>query len=393
MPATLLHGAALFLSRLACGSSHGGNEARQRIYVLRGFRVSAGRVRFGPRGTALIAAGCRPAGRLHFALPRQAEPFDGPAHTTADGAGHVLHPRARARAGAAWPPSSSPRTCGTTGPSRSRCCIPSSPARSAPSASSARSSSPPGCSTRTSSPSTTRARPPASSGSPCRSSRASRSATGSGGSGSCRSTRRSGSPREAARALEYAHRHGVIHRDIKPENLLLTADGSTLVADFGIARALGAAEDGLTQTGFAIGTPAYMSPEQAAGDRGLDARTDQYSLAAVLYEMLAGRAALDRGDGAGDDRPAAQRAAAERAGGPPDRTGAGGRGDPEGAGAGGGRPVRQRRRARPGAADRADPGLAARDAAAPTTVARPPRPPRPAAGAFPSPRSPWCSAF
>ena len=93
---------------------------------------------------------------------------------------------------------------------------------------------------------------------------------------------------EAARALEYAHRHGVIHRDIKPENLLLTADGSTLVADFGIARALGAAEDGLTQTGFAIGTPAYMSPEQAAGDRGLDARTDQYSLAAVLYEMLAG---------------------------------------------------------------------------------------------------------
>ena len=93
---------------------------------------------------------------------------------------------------------------------------------------------------------------------------------------------------EAARALEYAHRHGVIHRDIKPENLLLTADGSTLVADFGIARALGAAEDGLTQTGFAIGTPAYMSPEQAAGDRGLDVRTDQYSLAAVLYEMLAG---------------------------------------------------------------------------------------------------------
>jgi eukaryotic-like serine/threonine-protein kinase len=93
---------------------------------------------------------------------------------------------------------------------------------------------------------------------------------------------------EAARALEYAHRHGVMHRDIKPENLLLTADGSTLVADFGIARALGAAEDGLTQTGFAIGTPAYMSPEQAAGDRGLDARTDQYSLAAVLYEMLAG---------------------------------------------------------------------------------------------------------
>jgi TolB-like protein len=93
---------------------------------------------------------------------------------------------------------------------------------------------------------------------------------------------------EAARALDYAHKHGVIHRDIKPENILLTADGSTLVADFGIARALGDVEDGLTQTGFSIGTPAYMSPEQAAGDKGLDPRTDLYSLASVLYETLAG---------------------------------------------------------------------------------------------------------
>jgi eukaryotic-like serine/threonine-protein kinase len=93
---------------------------------------------------------------------------------------------------------------------------------------------------------------------------------------------------EAARALEYAHRHGVIHRDIKPENLLLTSDGSTLVSDFGIARALAGADDRLTETGLAVGTPAYMSPEQAAGDKALDARTDVYSLGAVLYEMLAG---------------------------------------------------------------------------------------------------------
>ncbi|HEU4525939.1 MAG TPA: protein kinase [Gemmatimonadales bacterium] len=93
---------------------------------------------------------------------------------------------------------------------------------------------------------------------------------------------------EAARALEYAHKHGVVHRDIKPENILLTADGSTLVADFGIARALAAEGDRLTETGLAIGTPAYMSPEQAAGDKAIDARTDTYSLGAVLYEMLAG---------------------------------------------------------------------------------------------------------
>jgi eukaryotic-like serine/threonine-protein kinase len=92
---------------------------------------------------------------------------------------------------------------------------------------------------------------------------------------------------EAARALDYAHHHGVVHRDIKPENVMLTSDGSTLVADFGIARALGG-DDGLTQTGLAVGTPAYMSPEQAAGDKALDARSDIYSLASMLYEMLAG---------------------------------------------------------------------------------------------------------
>ena len=99
--------------------------------------------------------------------------------------------------------------------------------------------------------------------------------------------------REASQALQYAHDHGVVHRDIKPENLLLTADGNTLVADFGIAQAIGgdAIIDGrkrFTETGMVVGTPQYMSPEQAAGERALDARTDMYSLATVLYEMLAG---------------------------------------------------------------------------------------------------------
>ena len=94
---------------------------------------------------------------------------------------------------------------------------------------------------------------------------------------------------EAARALEYAHQHGVLHRDIKPENLLLTTDGTTLVADFGIARPWNET-GGLTETGLVVGTPAYMSPEQAAGERALDARSDVYALGCVLYEMLAGDA-------------------------------------------------------------------------------------------------------
>ena len=93
---------------------------------------------------------------------------------------------------------------------------------------------------------------------------------------------------EAAQGLQYAHSHGVIHRDIKPENLLLTEDGNTLIADFGVARALAGGEASLTETGLAMGTPTYMSPEQASGARDLDARSDVYSLASVLYEMLAG---------------------------------------------------------------------------------------------------------
>src|SRR5881296_2493179 len=98
--------------------------------------------------------------------------------------------------------------------------------------------------------------------------------------------------REVADALDYAHRRGVIHRDIKPENILFQS-GHAVVADFGIARAISAAGEtrsrALTQPGAVIGTPDYMSPEQASGERELDGRCDQYALACVLYEMLAGQ--------------------------------------------------------------------------------------------------------
>ena len=93
--------------------------------------------------------------------------------------------------------------------------------------------------------------------------------------------------REVADALAYAHRHDVIHRDIKPENILLE-NGHALVADFGIARAVRADAQPLTPTGLAVGTPPYMSPEQATASRDLDGRSDLYSLGCVLYEMLSG---------------------------------------------------------------------------------------------------------
>ena len=96
--------------------------------------------------------------------------------------------------------------------------------------------------------------------------------------------------RDIAAALDYAHRHGVVHRDIKPENVMLH-EGEAIVTDFGIAKAVSAAGgESLTQTGMAVGTPAYMSPEQASGDREPDGRSDIYSLGCVLYEMLAGSA-------------------------------------------------------------------------------------------------------
>ncbi|MEP7088129.1 MAG: protein kinase [Gemmatimonadota bacterium] len=99
--------------------------------------------------------------------------------------------------------------------------------------------------------------------------------------------------RELAGALDYAHLSGVIHRDIKPENVLLTKQGDALLADFGIAQALesgvlGPGVPTLTATGASIGTPQYMSPEQASGQRTLDARSDVYALGAVFYETLAG---------------------------------------------------------------------------------------------------------
>ncbi|MGH7696094.1 MAG: protein kinase domain-containing protein, partial [Gemmatimonadaceae bacterium] len=93
---------------------------------------------------------------------------------------------------------------------------------------------------------------------------------------------------QVATALVYAHARGVLHRDIKPENILFQS-GHAVVADFGIARAISAAGgENLTATGLALGTPAYMSPEQASGARELDARSDLYSLACVAYEMLVG---------------------------------------------------------------------------------------------------------
>ena len=182
-----------------------------------------------------------------------------------------------------------PGPASTTARSRSRCCAPSSPPSSAPSGSCARSRPPPTCSTRTS----------------CRcidSGEADGTALLRHAVRRGRVAARPAQPREAApdrrrgpdraarspRALDYAHRHGVVHRDIKPENILLH-DGRALVADFGIA--LAASKAGgtrMTETGMSLGTPHYMSPEQAMGEREITARSDVYALGAMTYEMLTG---------------------------------------------------------------------------------------------------------
>ena len=95
--------------------------------------------------------------------------------------------------------------------------------------------------------------------------------------------------RQVAAALAFAHEQGVVHRDIKPDNILLEGD-RVLVADFGVARAVSEVAEKLTATGMVVGTPTYMSPEQASGERELDGRTDIFALACVLYELLAGEA-------------------------------------------------------------------------------------------------------
>ncbi|HYE98754.1 MAG TPA: serine/threonine-protein kinase [Planctomycetota bacterium] len=95
--------------------------------------------------------------------------------------------------------------------------------------------------------------------------------------------------RQVALGVDHAHRHGILHRDLKPANVIVDASGTARVVDFGYARSLGRRDARLTDSGYIIGTPIYMSPEQARAERDVDARSDVYSLGVMLYEILAGR--------------------------------------------------------------------------------------------------------
>ena len=137
--------------------------------------------------------------------------------------------------------------------------------------------------------------------------------------------------REVGGALQYAHEHGVVHRDIKPENIMLSG-GQAVVADFGIARALHAADaDQLTLSGMVVGTPQYMSPEQAGG-AVVDGRSDQYSLACTLYEMLIGQPPFTGPSSQAVIARHSLEARAQPAGGSPDGPAGGGGGDHAGHG-------------------------------------------------------------
>ncbi len=150
--------------------------------------------------------------------------------------------------------------------------------------------------------------------------------------------------REVAGALEHSHRHGIVHRDIKPENILLSG-GRVLLADFGIAKLFDAGDAAkLTETGLALGTPAYMSPEQAPVDPRLDARTDVYSLGCVLYEMLAGQPPFTGPTAQAIDGAACSRADAVAPPGAHHRISETGVGGLQGGRQGPGRPVRDCRR-------------------------------------------------
>ena len=92
--------------------------------------------------------------------------------------------------------------------------------------------------------------------------------------------------RQVGTALDYAHRQGIVHRDIKPSNIMIDRDGNAFVTDFGIARMVGTGGSRLTDSNAIIGTPDYMSPEQAKGDSTIDARADIYSLGIILFEAL-----------------------------------------------------------------------------------------------------------